>query len=69
MIFPGLGKRGGRRFQIQNESVDGWRIGGHDVRHSTRGDRRFSEDIKRVQTLIESGELLLRVEEKVGRLE
>ncbi|MBP1696157.1 MAG: hutH [Deltaproteobacteria bacterium] len=34
-----------------------------------RGDRRFSEDIKRVQTLIESGELLLRVEEKVGRLE
>lgn len=34
-----------------------------------RGDRRFSEDIKKVQTLIESGELLLRVEEKVGRLE
>lgn len=33
------------------------------------GDRRFSEDIKKIQLLIESGELLQRVEQVVGRLE
>jgi histidine ammonia-lyase len=33
------------------------------------GDRRFSEDIKKIQLLIESGELLQRVEKTVGRLE
>src|SRR5512136_1237334 len=34
-----------------------------------KGDRRFSEDIKKIQRLIESGELLNRVERVVGRLE
>jgi histidine ammonia-lyase len=34
-----------------------------------RGDRRFSEDIKKIQLLIESGELFRRVEGAVGRLE
>jgi histidine ammonia-lyase len=32
------------------------------------GDRRFSEDILKIQALIESGELLLRVDEKAGGL-
>jgi histidine ammonia-lyase len=36
---------------------------------SIKGDRRFSEDIKKVQLLIESGELLRRVEKRVGRLD
>ena len=34
-----------------------------------RGDRRFSEDIKKIHLLIESGRLLRRVEKEVGRLE
>jgi histidine ammonia-lyase len=34
-----------------------------------KGDRRFSEDIKKIQLLIESGELLHRVEKVVGKLE
>ncbi len=34
-----------------------------------KGDRRFSEDIKKIQLLIESGELFHRVEKVVGRLE
>jgi histidine ammonia-lyase len=34
-----------------------------------KGDRRFSEDIKKIQLLIESGELLQRVEKRVRRLE
>jgi len=34
-----------------------------------KGDRRFSEDIKKIQALIESGELLRRVEAAAGRLE
>ena len=33
-----------------------------------KGDRRFSEDIKKLQSLIESGELLRRVERVVGQL-
>jgi len=33
-----------------------------------KGDRRFSEDIKKIQLLIESGELLQRVERGVGGL-
>jgi len=33
-----------------------------------KGDRRFSTDIKRIQQLIESGELLRRVEKVVGNL-
>jgi histidine ammonia-lyase len=33
-----------------------------------KGDRRFSEDIKKIQLLIESGELLRRVEKVVGKL-
>jgi histidine ammonia-lyase len=34
-----------------------------------KGDRRFSEDIRKIQLLIESGELLRHVEKVVGRLE
>jgi histidine ammonia-lyase len=34
-----------------------------------KGDRRFSEDIRHIFSQIESGELLRRVEKKVGRLE
>jgi histidine ammonia-lyase len=34
-----------------------------------KGDRRFSEDIKKIQLLVESGELLCRVEKTVGKLE
>jgi histidine ammonia-lyase len=34
-----------------------------------KGDRRFSEDIKKIQLLIESGELLRQVEKTVGKLE
>jgi len=34
-----------------------------------KGDRRFSEDIKKIQLLIESGELLHRVEKVAGKLE
>jgi histidine ammonia-lyase len=33
-----------------------------------KGDRRFSEDIKKIQLLIESGELLNQVEKVAGRL-
>jgi histidine ammonia-lyase len=33
-----------------------------------KGDRRFSKDIKMIQQLIESGELLRRVEKVVGNL-
>ena len=33
------------------------------------GDRRFSEDIRRIQLLIESGEILRRVEKGVGKME
>jgi hypothetical protein len=32
------------------------------------GDRRFSEDIKKIQLLTESGELFHRVEKIVGKL-
>jgi histidine ammonia-lyase len=35
---------------------------------SIRGDRRFSEDIKKIHALIESGELVERVEKKIGKL-
>jgi histidine ammonia-lyase len=34
-----------------------------------KGDRRFSEDIRKIQLLIESGELLRQVEKTVGKLE
>jgi histidine ammonia-lyase len=34
-----------------------------------KGDRRFSEDIKKIDLLIKSGELLSRVERVVGKLE
>jgi histidine ammonia-lyase len=34
-----------------------------------KGDRRFSEDIRHILSQIESGELLRRVEKKVGKLE
>ena len=34
-----------------------------------KGDRRFSEDIRKIQLLIESGELLRRVEKGAGGLE
>jgi histidine ammonia-lyase len=34
-----------------------------------KGDRRFSEDIKQIVALIESGELLRRVEKSIGGLE
>jgi len=34
-----------------------------------KGDRRFSEDIREIQLLIESGELLHQVEKVVGKLE
>lgn len=34
-----------------------------------KGDRRFSEDIKKIHSLIESGELLRRVEKAVGGLD
>jgi histidine ammonia-lyase len=33
-----------------------------------KGDRRFSEDIKNIDSLIESGELLCRVEKIAGNL-
>ncbi len=33
-----------------------------------KGDRRFGNDIRKIQQLIESGELLRKVEERVGRL-
>jgi histidine ammonia-lyase len=33
-----------------------------------RGDRRFTEDIRKIQYLLESGELLKRVEKVVGVL-
>jgi len=34
-----------------------------------KGDRRFSNDIQRIQQLIESGELLETVEKVVGGLD
>ena len=34
-----------------------------------KGDRRFSEDIQQIDLMIKSGELLLRVEKAVGKLE
>jgi histidine ammonia-lyase len=34
-----------------------------------KGDRRFSEDIKKIDVVIKSGELLNRVEKVVGKLE
>jgi len=34
-----------------------------------KGDRRFSEDIRHIFSQIESGELLRRVEKRVGKLE
>jgi len=34
-----------------------------------KGDRRFSEDIKKIDLMIKSGELLSRVEKAVGKLE
>jgi len=34
-----------------------------------KGDRRFSEDIKKIDLMIKSGELLRRVEKAVGKLE
>jgi histidine ammonia-lyase len=33
-----------------------------------KGDRRFSEDIKKIDLMIKSGELLNRVEKVVGKL-
>jgi histidine ammonia-lyase len=33
-----------------------------------KGDRRFSEDIRKIHSLIESGELLRRVEKTAGNL-
>jgi len=36
---------------------------------SIRADRRFSEDIKKIHALIESGELVERVEKKIGKLD
>jgi histidine ammonia-lyase len=34
-----------------------------------KGDRRFSEDIRNIDLLIKSGELLNRVEKRAGKLE
>jgi len=33
-----------------------------------KGDRRFSDDIKKIDLMIKSGELLSRVEKVVGKL-
>jgi len=34
-----------------------------------KGERRFKEDIKKIHSLVESGELINRIEKVVGSLE
>jgi histidine ammonia-lyase len=55
-LRPGLGVR--EAYQVVRQKVP-----------PIKGDRRFSEDIKKIQILIESGQLLDSVEKVVGRLE
>jgi histidine ammonia-lyase len=55
-LKPGKGCR--EAYQVVREKVP-----------PIKGDRRFSEDIQRIFSLIESGALLKRVEKKVGKLE
>ena len=55
-LKPGKGCR--EAYQVVREKVP-----------PIKGDRRFSEDIQRIFSLIESGALLKRVERKVGKLE
>lgn len=54
-LKPGIGVR--EAYRVVRERVP-----------PIRGDRRFSEDIKKIQSLIESGELLKRVERVAGSL-
>jgi len=54
-LRPGIGVK--EAYQVVREKVP-----------PIKGDRRFSEDIKKIQELIESGELLKRVERVAGRL-
>ncbi len=55
-LQPGIGVK--EAYQVVRERVP-----------PIRSDRRFSEDIKRIKFLIESGELLRRVEKVTGRLD
>lgn len=55
-LQPGKGIK--EAYQVVRESVP-----------PIRGDRRFSKDIEKIQRLIESGELLHRVEKVAGKLE
>lgn len=55
-LSPGVGIK--KAYQVVREKVP-----------PIKGDRRFSEDIKKIQNLIESRELLRRVEKVVGKLE
>lgn len=54
-LQPGIGVK--EAYRVVREKVP-----------AIKGDRRFSTDIKRIQQLIESGELLRRVEKVVGNL-
>jgi histidine ammonia-lyase len=54
-LRPGIGVK--EAYRVVREKVP-----------AIKGDRRFSTDIKRIQYLIESVELLCRVEEVVGPL-
>jgi histidine ammonia-lyase len=54
-LQPGIGIR--EAYRVVREKVP-----------AIKGDRRFSEDIKNIQLLIESGELLRRVEKITGEL-
>lgn len=54
-LEPGIGIK--EAYQIVREKVS-----------PIKGDRRFSEDIKKIQLLIEPGELLNRVKKVVGRM-
>jgi histidine ammonia-lyase len=54
-LRPGIGVK--EAYRVVREKVP-----------AIKGDRRFSTDIKRIQQLIESGELLRRVEKVVGNL-
>jgi histidine ammonia-lyase len=54
-LKPGKGCR--EAYQVVREKVP-----------PIKGDRRFSEDIRSIFSLIESGELLKRVEKRVGKL-
>jgi len=54
-LEPGIGVK--EAYRVVREKV-----------HPIKGDRRFDEDIKKIQCLIESGELINRVEKIVGRL-